>query len=154
MIKKLFLIAFVLSASGCADVKTFLTKDRSGTPEEKHASMINRVVYTPLIPSRKPTNPQTMEVLLRPPKREYKELGLISMYREFSNETAANLLPYMREKAAMEGADAILLVVADEVPVGVRSSASAVPIGDVIVANAYSTMLKEGQLRGAAIVYE
>ncbi len=75
------------------------------------------------------------------------------MYREKNDETAAMLLPIVRERAAKEGADAILLMEVGEKAIGTQSSAAAIPIGDVIFANSYNTLVTEGTIRGVAIVY-
>jgi hypothetical protein len=136
---------------GCAQLTRGWFSEVNPVPEAQ--KMAERVVYTPLLPSRASTDPEKMEVLLRPPTRAYREIGLVSMYREYSHETAAILLPFVKQRAAKEGANAILLMEIGEKTVGTQTSASAVPIGDVMLANSYSTLVTEGTIRGIAIIY-
>ncbi len=75
------------------------------------------------------------------------------MYRENSNETAAILLPIVKERAAKEGAEAVLLMEIAEKPIGTQTSGAAVPVGDAVFANSYSTLVTEGTIRGIAIFY-
>lgn len=136
---------------GCAGLKENWVNNP--TPEQIREKMENRVVYTPLLPSRTSTDINKMEVLLRPPEEKYREIGFISMYRESSDESAADLIPFVKERAAKEGANAILLMELGEKPIGVSSSGAFVPIAGVTFDNSYTTFVKEGTIRGVAIVY-
>lgn len=161
--KLTFILVIALSNVGCAKLTESFVRWNDPSKDPKNAEKIRneylaemraRVVYTPLITGKPKQDATNLEILIRPPKKEFREIGLISMYRKYSNETAADLLPFMKERAALEGANAILLYVASEVPTGVVSSGAAVPVGDTILTSGYATYMREGTLQGAAIIYE
>lgn len=148
--------------NGCASLQSLplvkeLTTERQSYVEREptyEEQALNRVVYTPLAKSRTPTAADDIEILLRAPKAEYKELGFISMYRENRDETAASLLKFVRQRAAQEGANAVLLTEVEDKAVGTRTTAAASTWGGDTFASAKSTFIREGTIRGVAIAYE
>lgn len=171
MLKLLVALVLVPAISGCSALKSARDSANNWAARnaESSASVFEprklredkryleegkrRVVYTPLVSGRSPADPGKFEFLLRSPSVKYKEIGFISIYREYANESAADLLPFVRERAIQEGAEAVLLMEMQEKPIGVSSRGAAVPIGDVVFANSYTTFDKEGTIRGVAIVY-
>lgn len=160
MLKSLFALA-LLTLSGCAmydSVRERVSPVARQEADERRAKEAiqharKRVVYTPLIAGKAPTDQEKVEILLRPPKKDFREIGLISMYREHDRETAADLLPWMRQRAAEEGADAILLMEIEDKTVGTYTQGGAAAWGDAVFASASTTAIKEGTIRGVAIVY-
>lgn len=153
MRKRILLFISIACLQGCAIVKDLTTEHKTVKRDYLREEMEGRVVYTPLLKSRNPTDPGDIEVLLRLPEKKFREIGLISMYRKYDNESAAVLLPWVKERAAKEGGNAVLLMEIEEKPIGVISGGGSSVIGNNVVSSSYSSLVKEGTIRGTVIVY-
>lgn len=154
-------LPFVALLSGCAALQAINNapgeySDRKS--KEKGIKYIEegpgRVVYTQLSSLRTSNPIDEVDVLLRDPSEPFKVIALLNIYQEYGNETASDLIGFVKTKAKEIGADAIILLSAENKPVGLSSSGSASYYNGLSLSSSNSVIKTSGEIKTVAIVYK
>ena len=150
------------SFAGCAVLKSLNESVGKSSPQatqEKIKAYFEegptRVVYTPFSKGHEPSSPDKIDVLLRKPEEPFKEIAFLNIYRKYSDETAANLLEFVKIKAAEIGAEAVILINAGGEPIGMASSSYAsnpTTIGSFGSSTSY--VITEESVKTVAIIFK
>ena len=153
--KKYLLALSLLFLGGCALARPTYSRgyDPKKEAEQARQEQLARVVYTPLAKGTGHTKPEDMEILLRVPEKHFKEIGLVSIDRKYSNETAADLFKLVKERVAAEGGDAVLLRDVGGTQVGTVTRGGATAIANSAFGNSYTMPIIQEAIHGVAIVY-
>lgn len=147
----------VLSLNGCALLNS-LNESVARTSEQSERTKSKayldegptRVVYTPFSKGHAPTTPDKIDILLRNPEESFKEIAFLNIYRKYSDETATNLLEFVKIRAAEIGADAVILLNAGGEPIGMTSNSYA--SGSFAASTSY--VLTEESVKTVAIIFK